>query len=570
MQRFEVGALALAVALLAACGQKQETQETAVQAPAASAAVQGAAKTANPDFGGVTKVSREVEAVGSTQELAVLSALQSAVAQVSGVRAAGQMHSLRAGLDMSANGQSVGSVRSDAFVQKVLAASQGAITGFEILSQEEVDKLDEQTVARVRASDGGYSYSASAATDAKASVDRRADAGMNVGADSAQASSRYTGSASYSEKADAAVKRGASSYSSDTETTKMRSYWKVRVRADVAQYRAPDEQGRPKIVVAMPKTSAVRYAVGDDQVNSAEVASAVRARLSDILTQTQRFIVLDREFGSEIQAEIDHINSGKVRVQDSARLGQQLATDLLLIPAIERFEYPRSVRQLRMSDRQLVSYSGGARITLRLLNAATGEVVMSDSFDHRLASADPSTMPRVVDGANMAREMMSSLSGQIGSAVVSEIFPVTVVALTGDQVVLSQGGESLQPGQRWQAVQLGEELKDPQTGRSLGRNEVPVGTIHIERVSAQTSYGTLQDITGALADKPFKPGSIALRKETAQKTGIASKSEAAADARADPSAAKPNRIAARPAAKTEAPPPDVATPSRDRREDEKW
>lgn len=572
--RFEVGALALAVALLTACGQKQDKQEAASAAPVVSAPTQEVAQTGKPDFGGVTKLSREVEAVGSTQELAVVSALQSAVAQVNGVRVAGQMQSVRAGLDVSVNGQPAGSVRSEAFVQKVLAASQGAVTGFEILSQEEVDKLDEQTVAKVRASDGGYSYSASASTDAKASVDRRADAGINVGADSAQASSRYTGSASYSDKAQVDVKRGASSYSSDVETTKMRSYWKVRVRVDVAQYRAPDEQGRPKIVVAMPKTSATRYAVGDDQVNAVEVASAVRARLSDILTQTKRFIVLDREFGSEMQAEIDHINSGNVRVQDSARLGQQLATDLILIPTIERFEYPRSVRQLRMSDRQLVSYSGGARITLRLLNAATGEVVMSDSFDHQLASADPSTMPRVIDGASMTGEMMNSLSGQIGGAVVSEIFPVTVVSLSGDQVVLSQGGESLQAGQRWQAVYLGEELKDPQTGRSLGRNEIPVGTVLIDRVSAQTSYGTLEDGAGALADKAFKPGTIALRQRVTHKLEVAGKPESKAEVRTaqgdEPIAAKPTRIAARQSARAEAPPSDVEKPGRDSTESDKW
>lgn len=65
-----------------------------------------------------------------------------------------------------------------------------------------------------------------------------------------------------------------------------------------------------------------------------------------------------------MQTEIDHINSGNVRVQDSARLGQQLATDLILIPTIERFEYVRSVRKLCSADRELVSYSGGGRITL--------------------------------------------------------------------------------------------------------------------------------------------------------------------------------------------------------------
>lgn len=508
MKIFHICLMALLVSLLSACSKKEEV---AASAPTVNVPAQESARPAKPDFGGITKVSREVEAVGSTQELAVLAALQSAVAQINGVRVASQMQGVRASMDVVIDGQKQASVRSEAFVQKLVAASQGAVTGFEILSQEEVDKIDEQSLAKVRASDGGYSYSASASSDRKVNATAQESGSAALGKDSAQYSGSFSGSASSNEKANVDVKRGASSYQSDINYQKMRSYWKVRVRVDVAQYNAPEEQGRPKIVVVMPKTNASSYPVGDGQANAFEVASAVRGRLSDILTQTKRFIVLDREFGSDMQAEIDHINSGSVRVQDSARLGQQLATDLILIPTIERFEYVRSARQLRMSDRQLVSYSGGGRITLRLLNAATGEVVMSNSFEHKLASADPSTMPRVVDGPSMTGEMMDSLSGQIGSAIVTEIFPVTVVSLAGDQVVLSQGGESLQVGQRWQTVYLGDELKDPQTGRSLGRHELPIGTVRIDRVSNQTSYGTLENGHG-LGERSFKPGDIVLRK----------------------------------------------------------
>ncbi len=105
------------------------------------------------------------------------------------------------------------------------------------------------------------------------------------------------------------------------------------------------------------------------------------------------------------------------------------------------------------------------------------------------------------------------ISGKIGSAIVAEVFPVSIISLTGDQVVLSQGGEALQVGQRWQAVHLGEELKDPQTGRPLGRNEMPVGTIRIDRVSSQTSYGTLESGSVNLGNKPFTSGSMELRKQ---------------------------------------------------------
>lgn len=495
--------IALTMALLSACDKKEEPKKAAE--PLASAAEQP--KRGAPDFGGVAKVSREVEAIGSTPELAVVSALQSAVAQVNGVQVASQLQSLRQGLDVEVSGSPAVSVRADAFSQRMIAGSQGMVLGYEVLSQQEVDKLDEETVAKVRASDGGYSYVASAASDHSAKVSASASA-SNV---DAQAAATYGGSTSSSEKTNVDINRGASSYSSDVSRRKMRSYWRVKLRADIAQYRAPDEKGRPKIVVVLPKTLLQRYPVGESNVSSEEVARAVRGRLSDILTQTRRFIVLDREFGDDVQAEIDHIDSGNVRAQDTARIGQQLATDLLLIPTIERFEYPKSVRKLRMSDRELVSYSGGGRITLRLINASTGQVVMSRSFEHKLLDAEPSTMPRVIDGKSMAAGMMDALSAQIGGAIVTEIFPVSVVALNGDQVVLSQGGESLQVGQRWKAVYLGEELKDPQTGNSLGRSETPVGTIHIDRVAAQISYGTLEEGLLNLGSKSFVPGAIELR-----------------------------------------------------------
>ncbi len=503
--------LPVALILLAACGKKDVEQ---VEQPGTSAATETPADEqlrSTPDFGGTTTVTREAEGVGSTPELATLAALQSVVAQVNGVRVAGQMQGVRAGLSVDANGQHVGSVDAQAFAQSIIAASQGAILSYEILSQEEVDKVDEEVVARVRASDGGYSYKASGSVSADYSESVSGNASARGGDARAEASGSYKGKASYEESAKVEVKRGANDYASDMAYKKMRSYWKVRVRADVAQYRAPDEKGRPKIVVASPRVLSERYPVGDGSVASEEVARAIRSRLSDILTQTKRFIVLDREFGDEMQAEIDKINSGDVRMQDSARLGQQLATDLILIPTIERFAYPKSVRQLRMSDRQVVSYSGGGRIGLRLLNASTGEVVMSDSFDYQLPSTGPSTLPRVIDGKGMAATMMDSLSGQIGSAIVTEIFPVSVVALNGDQVVLSQGGDTLQVGELWQAVALGEELKDPQTGNSLGRNETPCCTIRIDRVASQTSYGTVEEGAANLGGASFRPGLLELR-----------------------------------------------------------
>lgn len=495
--------LFVGVVTVAGCGKESAPPggtETA-PVPAEEAVADAGGGRGVPDFGGVIRVSREVEGVGSTPELATLAALQSAVAQVNGVRVATGLETVRAGLSVSTERQTA-AIEGEAFMQQVRAASGGAILGYEVLSQEEIDKVDAEIVSRVRASDEGYSLSAAA------SESGRAEASARAGDAAARASARYDQSAKLS------VDRGPSSFESDVSYRSMRSYWKVRLRADVAQYNGPKEDGRPRIVVALPRVASDSYLVGDDRVASQEVAGAIRARLSDTLTKTQRFVVLDREFGDELQAELDHIASGNVRLEDTARLGQQLATDLILTSVVERFEYPRSSRQLRMSGREVSSYSGGGRITLRLLNVATGEVVLSDRFEHELDATAPSTLPRVVDGKGMAAAMMDSLSERIGSAVVTGIFPISIVAVDGNQAVLSQGGDLLKPGEIYQAVHLGRELRDPQTGRSLGRHEAHCCTIRIDRVAQQTAYGTIEGAT--LDPSAFVPGSVELRSRLEQ------------------------------------------------------
>ena len=74
------------------------------------------------------------------------------------------------------------------------------------------------------------------------------------------------------------------------------------------------------------------------------------------------------------------------------------------------------------------------------------------------------------------------------------MFPVTIVSRNGAAVVLSQGGKGIREHARYQVVLMGEELKDPQTGQSLGRAEQPCCVVEIERVTPSLSYGQLSDV----------------------------------------------------------------------------
>ena len=323
--------------------------------------------------------------------------------------------------------------------------------------------------------------------------------------------------------------------------------WRIRIGANIAKYQASAEANRPRLIVAQPRTAGANFDFGDTSKPSSEVQAAVRSRLNDALTQTNRFAVLDREFTGEIQQEMDLVSSGAVNKADTARLGQQLAADLIVIPTIERMEYNRHARQLRLADRELVSYSGGARITFRVINATTGQIVMSDSFSTDFPTTRPTTLGATVDAAGATDHAMAAMTQQFVSKLLLKTFPVSVISLNGQDVVLSQGGAAVRQGARYRAVILGDALSDPQTGQSLGRTEHDFGTIQITRSENNAAYGVIEGGRSLPAGQ-FKPGLIEIREEIATSPVVVAAAAAPpASATTGPVAAtKPAKPAAKP------------------------
>lgn len=124
--------------------------------------------------------------------------------------------------------------------------------------------------------------------------------------------------------------------------------------------------------------------------------------------------------------------------------------------------------------------------------------------------------------------MSNDLVNQVVTSVLRRTFPVTVVSRDGTNVVLSQGGQALKEGTRYAMVTMGAEMKDPQTGQSLGRVESPCCELVVERVMPNLSYGRLENVRSNLEQLPI--GGLQLRNEL--KSVAAAKAQSAEDSRA--------------------------------------
>jgi hypothetical protein len=325
--------------------------------------------------------------------------------------------------------------------------------------------------------------------------------------------------------------------------------FKAEIEASIARFEPPKDLSKLKIVLAPLRLKAGNVAMGDRSLPAAEVERQLRQRIGDALVASGRFAVLDREFPAELQRELDLIVGGQAPGAEMAKLGQAASADVLWIGSVERLSYDRQVRQLRTSDRDLVSYSGGWALNHRLVNVATRQVLLSGRLAGTAPATAPTTLGTGVDGQKVFDGMSQALVDGVAAAIITQLFPVMVVARNDQDVVLSQGGQVLKPGERYAVVAMGGELKDPQTGQSLGRTEQPCCAVTIQRVTPNLAYGRLEQVAVALDSLPAgglqlraplppaaAPTMPAVPGTAAPRPARAAKSEAADDA---PAAAPP-------------------------------
>jgi curli biogenesis system outer membrane secretion channel CsgG len=499
------GSLLVALSI-SGCQQKADDSSSA-PAHASTVASAVAARSAtvpqplrtNPDFGGVTTQHVEVTATGATLESAVDNAIRLAVEQVAGKKIDAGSLQMSAGLNVAANGHGVADVSSDAYANWVASATSGAVSHFQLLSQHQVNVPTSIDEASLKASQG-ESWN-------KGSVEASANASAAAGDASASASEGVKG--------DWDQHQGAKQVDYQAKHTEFTTQWEVRIGADVATYREAANAKLTRVVVASPLVDAQTYQVGDNAIPSAGIASAIQAKVADALTQTHRFTVLDRTADAQISQEIGLIQSGNATVADTARLGQQLAADLIVIPTINRFEYVRHEQTLRLANRTLVSYSGGGEVAFRVVNATTGQIVMSQSFKYDFPSTSPTTLGVSVDGNTLASSMMDAVDRNIVSSILQSTYPLSVVQVQGRNVVINQGGEVVQQGATYQAVSMGKPVIDPQSGQSLGPTETPCCSVLIDRVTPNLSYGHIVE-DGVRLDASYTPGSLELRGQLAK------------------------------------------------------
>jgi TolB-like protein len=289
----------------------------------------------------------------------------------------------------------------------------------------------------------------------------------------------------------------------------------------LARVVAQIEVYRPK---GMSMANRRRVAVADFTMGSDEerAAFSFRDKLTRYLTQTRRFVVVDRTNDAAYAQEMAVVTGADAAPAERARAGQVLGADYVITghlsitgartegsPATtlsHKIELTGEVVTQTVPS-TLRTIPGRSSVDFEVIEIATRQVVFAGKTDATGSDGD-------------------SLALMLVKSIVDAIYPPRLIDISDPQsLILNEGGAGIQQGQRFRVMQEGQALIDPYTHESLGTHESQVAIIEIVEVAEKISYARL--ISGAVSApaeslvlRPEKPAPQAKASATARKPAI--------------------------------------------------
>ena len=253
----------------------------------------------------------------------------------------------------------------------------------------------------------------------------------------------------------------------------------------------------------------------------------IEAIISDVLHQTGRFRIVERQVLSEVLKEQDFGNSGRVSKPSMAKTGKVLGAEYQIQAVITNYEPDFKGRNIGIGGLAGGTKFGGllggvgikskksmVGLNFRLIDATTSEIAFSKQVES-VISESGLKFGGVGGGAGggkigiLGGALSSYAKAPIGQAVIAGInkgvyafikeiglSPATgsIVKVSGNKVYINIGASSVSIGDTLKVMSKGEELIDPETGISLGSEEEFLGTLKVIAVKDKFSIAKPLDV----------------------------------------------------------------------------
>lgn len=251
--------------------------------------------------------------------------------------------------------------------------------------------------------------------------------------------------------------------------------------------------GLKKLAIAKvkPNPSVIAAAQQSGKRNSVDrMVEALDGQLLDRLQNTRKFELVGR---SDADALLEEAGA-------TGRTFDFGDADYLLVVTIDDFQDFNQTATFaalgKTVSKRVIRFSAIGKV----YDAKTNSIVETANFQEQNLDTEEQLALSDADGKlsdSLLVALTRRMAEKIAQRVVDVGYPARVVAKTGKTVTVNRGdGTGIAVGQLWDAFALGEDMIDPDTGVSLGREELAVGKVRITRVTPTVSQGEISEDFG--------------------------------------------------------------------------
>ncbi|TAK95821.1 MAG: hypothetical protein EPO07_15045 [Verrucomicrobia bacterium] len=252
-------------------------------------------------------------------------------------------------------------------------------------------------------------------------------------------------------------------------------------------------------VTPTPSLKAALSKAGKD-LSLGRVVEAFDSQLISAINASRKFDIVGRSDLKDVMKEQELGASGNVDAKSAAQQGKLTGAKFLLVTTVDDFE--DSTEKMEFKTLNKVGLKRKIRIgaVAKIYDSTTGKLLESanirtDKKDDRSDSTSLSKDAELTD--DLLREAVKETAESVASRVANVVFPVKVLVKRDKQITINRGeGSGVTVGQVWGVFAQGEELIDPDTKESLGKEEVQVGKARITAVNPKTSTAEILEDTG--------------------------------------------------------------------------
>ncbi|RLJ18515.1 hypothetical protein DJ031_11035 [bacterium endosymbiont of Escarpia laminata] len=209
------------------------------------------------------------------------------------------------------------------------------------------------------------------------------------------------------------------------------------------------------------------------------------------INQTRKFKTLTRD-KAKLAAirEEQQFAASDLAKGNAASTGGLENANFLILPTVQDFKFYRSHKSVpNMDDKYFRTDSGLLEIQAQVIDTTTGQ--MKANFYMKASFATKRKMVNKKGGAPSSvyfSKMAKKVSAQMADQLVATVFPMKVIKIKGKKLTINRGGDGgLKKGTTLALFHVDEELFDPDTGVSLGKDETYIGKVKVTRVKPKYS-----------------------------------------------------------------------------------